>query len=67
MISPEDRKRMVGKLTVLWETFPQLRLGQLVNNLCETSPNGGGSDPFYVEDRDLEAAMDNVSKGAWTR
>lgn len=49
---PERIPRVLGKLALLWEASPDLRLGQLLVNLT------GSPDPFYVEDDRLESAID---------
>lgn len=49
---PRRIARVLEKLALFWEGSPDLRLGQVIVNLT------GRSDPFYVEDDRLEAALD---------
>jgi uncharacterized protein YihD (DUF1040 family) len=46
-------KRILSKLSALWEKEPDTRLGQLLSNLANQK-----SDLFYLEDEELEAAID---------
>lgn len=43
--------RILLLLGELWQKYPDWRLGQLIVNVT------GKSDPFYVEDDDLEKAL----------
>jgi hypothetical protein len=53
--------RIAAKLTTLWRVHPDMRLGQLVENIC---PHGakeaytGGV--FSVEDDIMEARIDHI-------
>jgi len=49
---PARIPRMLEKLALLWESEPDLRLGQIIVNLT------GSPNPFYVEDDRLESAID---------
>lgn len=51
---PERIPRVLGKLALLWESEPDLRLGQIIVNLT------GRADPFNVEDDRVEAALDEA-------
>ena len=44
------------RLKAIWMTVPRWRFGQLICNLIGAT----GRDPFYVEDGDLIAAMENA-------
>ena len=46
-------KRILSKLSALWEKEPDTRLGQLLSNLAHHK-----NDLFYFEDEELEAAID---------
>jgi hypothetical protein len=52
MRDPKRIPRVLEKLAKFWDQVPDWRLGQLVVNLTSRS------DPFYVEDDILEAALD---------
>lgn len=51
---PARISRVLGKLALLWESEPDLRLGQIIVNLT------GRADPFNVEDDRVEAALDEA-------
>jgi uncharacterized protein YihD (DUF1040 family) len=46
-------KRILSKLSALWEKEPDTRLGQLLSNLAHQK-----NDLFYFEDEELEAAIE---------
>ena len=51
---PERIRRALEKLALLWESEPDLRLGQIIVNLT------GKADSFNVEDDRVEAALDKA-------
>ena len=51
---PERIRRALEKLALLWESEPDLRLGQIIVNLT------GKADSFNVEDDGVEAALDKA-------
>jgi hypothetical protein len=71
---PARISRIIEKLRAAWMSSPDLRLGQLVTNLGGVSRSyklqqtaapdewpieaHHCTDPFYVEDSELEAALD---------
>ena len=54
MRDPNRIPKMTEKLRALWMAYPDLRLGQLVNNLAPA----GRNDAYYVEDDALEEEID---------
>lgn len=58
MRDPNRIDRMTDKLRKYWHAHPDLRLGQIVVNL-NTKP-----DPFYVEDDEIDRALDWALKDA---
>ncbi len=51
--------RMLLLLEKIWNKYPDMRLGQLIVNISRTS------DPFYVEDYDLEKWMGEIIVRGW--
>lgn len=49
---PARIERLLAKLSQCWYRSPQLRLGQLISIL------GNETDPFNIEDDDMERAME---------
>lgn len=47
------------KLKRIWEENPDLRFGQLISNIYSEL---GYSDPFYVEDTELDNYLDEAIK-----
>lgn len=64
MRDPARIDRVLEKLSAYWRTRYDLRLGQIVANLTQTTQASGradedlGTDIFYVEDDVIEAALD---------
>lgn len=56
MRDPARIDRILEKLGREWKKYPDLRLGQLYENLRIIY--GGPPDPFYWEDDKLEQALD---------
>lgn len=53
----EDRiDEICGLLRKCWHKVPDLRLGQLIDNILKVS------DPFYVEDTKLKEKLENFLK-----
>ncbi len=52
-----NQRRLLRKLGRLWEKHPEMRLGQLVDNLAFKATRKGS---FYVSDKDLEGGIDTV-------
>ena len=46
--------RILTKLGIIWKYYPDLRLGQLIENLTDTD------DTFYIEDSQLEMKIDSI-------
>lgn len=60
MDGERDFKRIrafCNRLAALWETFPDLRFGQLVSNVFCALENGG-RDPFYLEEPEMIKAIE---------
>lgn len=56
----EQKRAMLDKLLEVWETAPQLRLGQLIDNALYTNENGyHDSSLFQVEDDRLMMYLEN--------
>lgn len=66
MRNPDRIPIILEKLEVLWKRMPDLRLGQLLENVKYASP-GQKIDTFAVEDHDIEKGIDvflsNTNKG----
>jgi hypothetical protein len=56
MRDPARIDRILEKVGREWKKYPDLRLGQLIDNMKVTSL--GPPDIFYWEDDDLEEALD---------
>ncbi len=52
--------RMLSLLGQVWYKNQDMRLGQLVYNLCRPS-----EDVFYVEDNIIEERLKEVAKNGW--
>lgn len=63
MVRDPDRiPRIVEKLVRVWSHTPSWRLGQLVSNMKGLGPQ----DLFYVEDEELESALDRwIEVNSW--
>jgi hypothetical protein len=57
MRDPKRIPVMLEKIRVLWEKYPDLRLGQLIENVRGQS-GLGEVDLFYIEDDRMEQALD---------
>jgi uncharacterized protein YihD (DUF1040 family) len=55
MRDPKRIKRILTIVENIWEKNPDLRLTQLIMNALSMS-----SDPYYIEDDDLEKALNNM-------
>jgi hypothetical protein len=53
---PQRIDRILEKVRILWYTYPDQRLGQLLANYGF----GHHTDPFHVEDDGLEAELDKM-------
>ncbi len=51
-------KRILTKLEIYWNKYPDLRLGQLIVNQIPSER----VHPFFFEDDDLERELDNAIK-----
>ena len=54
--------RIISKISVFWKQYPDLRLGQIIENAKITSP-GSKTDTFNIEDDVLEQGLDSLAKG----
>ncbi len=54
MRDPRRIRRMLAKLAAAWERSPDLRLGQLIDNLNTWE----AGDLFTIEDERMEAVID---------
>ncbi len=64
MRDPGRIPRSLEKLRALWHAYPDMRLGQLVENLA-VSYKLSPPDLFYIEDEDMEAHIDRVLATGW--
>ena len=57
MRNPERISRVLKEIELLWNNYPDWRLGQLIFNIV-------GRDPFHIEDYDLiEQGFEKFGKG----
>ena len=63
MRDPARIDRILTKLGEVWRKSPDLRLGQLVDNLRIQAPTS--FQCFSFEDDRIEAAIDRVIAGGW--
>lgn len=54
----ERISRILKKLYIIWQTEPDLRLGQILENIAESR----GIDLFYLEDEELERLFDIIQE-----
>jgi hypothetical protein len=54
MRDPQRISRIIRKVETIWYKSPDLRLTQLIMNALKMN-----SDPYYIEDTDLEKALDS--------
>jgi uncharacterized protein YihD (DUF1040 family) len=57
MRDPKRIKRILDKIQVCWEKYPDFRLGQLILNAIQND-----NFLYYIEDTDLEEAIDRFSE-----
>jgi hypothetical protein len=62
---PNRIPRLSQRLSVLWQTAPDLRLGQLISWV--STKVGPLRDPFEVEDEEWERAIDEMIEAAAER
>jgi hypothetical protein len=55
MRDPARIEIVLASIHDLWVQHPDMRMGQLISNLC------GSRDPFYVEDGDMVEAINEAS------
>lgn len=67
-ITVEQKRQVIESLFNLWIKYPELRLGQLIENcitkLSNTNDKPGWSDPplYFIEDFDLFERVDRFYK-----
>lgn len=57
MRDPQRINRILKKIENIWYIAPDLRLTQLIMNALRIN-----ADPYYIEDDDLEKALDDYVK-----
>ncbi len=64
MRDPARIDRILNMLKRYWKTYPDLRLGQIVENAAHVghAPGGGGPDTFYVEDDVIERGLAELER-----
>lgn len=55
MRNPDRIPEVLKELEEFWKQVPDWRLGQLISNFSYKL--SGNNDPFYMEDKDLLAAL----------
>lgn len=63
MKNPKDINRLIEKLRACWLSHPFLRLGQLMF-ILESQTD---TELFYLEDFDLELAINNLKENTYVR
>ncbi len=65
MRDPARIDRILNMLKRYWKTYPDLRLGQIVENAAHAGrePGGGQSDTFNVEDEVVERGLAKLERG----
>lgn len=56
---------MLAKLEQLWARQPDMRFGQLIDNLMVHDGWSGAGALFSIEDRDFEEIVDEVLEKGW--
>jgi hypothetical protein len=51
-VTQEEKKAVIARLLSLWQTYPELRLGQLIGNFVE------GTSLYFIEDYDLVSLLE---------
>lgn len=59
-ITEEQKKEVLEKIFQLWMKYPEMRLGQLIENARLYT--GEGKDLFYIEDYPLAGIIDRFVK-----
>ncbi len=62
MRDPKRIPQILAKLQKLWEKHPDLRLGQLVENLAPK----GQADAYFVEDDILVQRINAILERGWS-
>lgn len=56
--SEKEKEEVINRILYMWKKFPDLRLGQLIEN-CRLP---GGTDLFFIEDYELVRMVENKYK-----
>jgi len=64
MRDPKRIDPILNQLKALWTTYPDLRLGQLMENIKSTLPDktGWGPDLFNLEDDVMEEVIQKIMR-----
>lgn len=54
MRDPKRIEKVLSQLRMLWNTYPDLRLGQLIINVTNLQGDDTANQLFYMEDDELE-------------
>lgn len=57
MRDPKRIKKVLKHIERVWSKYPDLRLGQLLDNARLFSPTSPKVDMFYIEDNDLVSGV----------
>jgi hypothetical protein len=59
MRDPKRIETILSKIQLIWMSFPDMRLCQLISNLAQIQ------DIFYIEDDELERRIDVLTRRGW--
>ena len=54
------RERLLDTLSKISKEYPDMRLGQLISNLCSMQSEDGSENIWDIEDEDLELAAQKL-------
>ncbi len=57
------REHLLELLTRISRTYPEMRMGQLIANLCSMTSEDGDDHIWDIEDRDMEREAENLLVG----
>jgi len=65
---PLDRiPKILAKLEQLWARCPDMRFGQLIDNIAVHDGWSGAGALFNVEDEDFEKVLDEILEKGWIK
>lgn len=66
MRDPNRMGPILSLLGEVWAANPDMRLGQIVENLSKSNALGGDIDTIQIEDDELGMRLQKVITGGWT-